>query len=392
MLTDQIIIYFVICALIALSLGFLMSLIRLPVFTGYILAGALLGPHGTGFVSDTDLMNQLGSVGVVLLLFFIGVEISPRQIIEKWRIAVLGTLLQVLFSVAAVGLLGLLFDWPVARIVLLGFVISLSCTAVVVDFLKGRGEMGTAIGQNLLAILVMQDLFVVPMLITLGLLGGEGVEVFTLWRQLAGCVLIVSVLLWVVRRDQLSFPVMDRLSAQPDLQVFSALLFCFAMAFITGMLQLSTALGSFFAGMLVGRTKELHWIDNKLEAIKIIFVALFFASVGALIDTRFLLDYWVEVVFLVVLVLLVNTLINAGLLKLLGVDAWDSVYGGALLAHVGEFSFVLAAIGLNVMIVTEVSYQLTVATIALTLFLGPVWVGLVRRMLGRRPAGSSVMS
>ena len=126
MLTDQIIIYFVVCAFVALSLGLSMSLVRLPVFTGYILAGALLGPHGIGFIADLDLMNQLGSVGVVLLLFFIGVEISPKEIIEKWRIALLGTLLQVMLSVGVVSLLGLFFNWPLARIVLIGFVISLS--------------------------------------------------------------------------------------------------------------------------------------------------------------------------------------------------------------------------------------------------------------------------
>ncbi len=384
MLTDQIIIYFVVCALVALSLGLTMSLVKLPVFTGYILAGALLGPHGIGFIADLNLMNQLGSVGVVLLLFFIGVEISPKEIIEKWRIALLGTLLQVLLSVGVVSLLGLYFDWPLARIVLIGFVISLSCTAVVIDYLKSRGEMNSPIGQNLLAILVMQDLFVVPMLIILGLLGGDGVEVSTVWRQLLGCILIFGALVWVIRKDQITIPGLDRLREQPELKVFTALLICFALAFVTGILQLSTALGSFLAGILVGRTRESQWINSKLEAIKIIFVALFFASVGALIDLHFLLDNWLQITLLVAVVFITNTLINAGLLKMLGVGSWDSIYGGALMAHVGEFSFVLAAIGLNVMIVTEIAYQLTISTIALTLFLGPVWVGSIRKFLGQK--------
>ncbi|NNF48193.1 MAG: cation:proton antiporter, partial [Desulfofustis sp.] len=360
------------------------SLVRLPVFTGYILAGALLGPHGIGFIADLDLMNQLGSVGVVLLLFFIGVEISPKEIIEKWRIALLGTLLQVMLSVGVVSLLGIFFDWPLARIILIGFVISLSCTAVVIDYLKSRGEMNSPIGQNLLAILVMQDLFVVPMLIILGLLGGDGVEVSTVWRQLLGCVLIFGALVWVIRKDQITIPGLDRLREQPELKVFTALLICFALAFVTGILHLSTALGSFLAGILVGRTRESQWINSKLEAIKIIFVALFFASVGALIDLDFLLDNWLQIALLVAVVFITNTLINAGLLKMLGVDSWDSIYGGALMAHVGEFSFVLAAIGLNVMIVTEIAYQLTISTIALTLFLGPVWVGSVRKFLGQK--------
>ncbi|MBT8147129.1 MAG: cation:proton antiporter, partial [Gammaproteobacteria bacterium] len=309
MLTDQIIIYFVVCAFVALSLGLAMSLVRLPVFTGYILAGAILGPHGIGFINDLGLMNQLGSVGVVLLLFFIGIEISPKEIIQKWRIALLGTLLQVMLSVGIVSLLGLYFDWPLARIVLIGFVISLSCTAVVIDYLKSRGEMDSPIGQNLLAILVMQDLFVVPMLIILGLLGGDGIEASTLWKQFLGCILIFSAMVWVVRKDEITIPALTRMREQPELQVFLALLICFALAFLTGILHLSTALGSFLAGILVGRTRESQWVYSELEAIRIIFVALFFASVGALIDMRFLLDNWFQFVLLVALVFLSKTII-----------------------------------------------------------------------------------
>jgi len=381
MLTDQIIIYFLVCGFVALGFGLLMSLMRLPVFTGYILAGALLGPHGIGFLTDTALMNQLGSIGVVLLLFFIGMEISPKQLLASWRVTFVGTLLQVILSVAVVCLLGLFFDWPLARMVLIGFVISLSCSAVVIDGLKSRGEMNTRIGQNLLGISIMQDLLVVPMLIVLGFLGGDAVEVSTLWRQLLGCVLIAGLLVWIVRTEQIIIPLLHRLNSQPDLQVFSALLFCVVLAFVTGMLQLSTALGSFLAGMIIGRMKESEWVTAKLDAVKIIFVALFFASVGALIDGRFLAAYWEQIVLLVVLTFLANTLINAVILRFLGMAGRDAVYGGALLAHVGEFSFVLAAIGLNAMIVTDVSYQLTVAIIAITLFLGPVWTALVRLLL-----------
>ncbi|NQV69886.1 MAG: cation:proton antiporter [Pseudohongiella sp.] len=386
MLTDPIIIYFVVCSFVALAFGLLMLLLKLPVFAGYILAGALLGPYGLGLFTDLVLINQLGSIGVVMLLFFIGVEVSPKELITKWRVALVGTLLQIGLSVGAVSLIGLMFDWPLARVILLGFVISLSCTAVVIDYLKTRGEADKPIAHNLLGILIMQDLFVVPMLVILGMLDGEGVAASTLWRQLVGSVLVLAVLIWEVKTEVVSNKFLDKLREQAEMQVFFALLLCFAFSFVTGYLHLSTALGAFIAGMLVGRMSDADWISSNLMSIKVVFVALFFASVGALLNPRFLIVNWQQILLLVMLIFVANTIINAGILKVLGIEKWESIYGGALLAHVGEFSFVLAAIGLNAGIVVETSYQLTVAVIALTLLLGPLWVNLVRKLIGNRLA------
>ena len=282
MVTDPIVLYFVVSALVALAFGLLTNLLKMPLFSGYVIAGAILGPFGLGFFSDLELINQLGSIGVILLLFFIGLEISPSLIVKSWKIALIGTILQVFLSVAVVSLIGLMLDWPLPRVVLIGFVISLSCTAVVVDYLKQRGEEGSPITQKILAILVMQDIMVVPMLVVLGLLGGTGVESDTLIRQLIGGVVIAALFVWEVRTEIISVKVLDSVRDHPEMRVFFSLLLCFTFALITGYLHLSSALGAFFAGMLVGRIQKGNWISEHLVSIKVIFVALFFASVGAL--------------------------------------------------------------------------------------------------------------
>ncbi len=381
MFTDPLILYFIVSAFVVLGFGFLLSAFKLPVFIGYILAGVLLGPYTFGFYEDLEVINQLGSIGVVLLLFFIGMEVSPRDLLAKWRIALFGTTLQISVTVALVAALGYLFAWPINRIILLGFVISLSCTAVVVDYMKQKREEDSEIYKNLVAILIAQDVLMVPMLVILGLIGGEQIESSTIVRQLFGSILVVVALVWVMRSKRLKIPFIERLESNHELHVFSALLFCFALSFITGILYLSTALGSFIAGLIIGRTAESRRVRTNLESIKVIFVALFFGSVGALINPAFLMDYLLEITVLLALLFVVNTLINAGILKLLGCTADDSLYGGALLAHIGEFSFVLAAIGLNSMIVSEVAYQITIAVIALSLLFGPMWVAVVRRLL-----------
>ncbi len=386
MYQEPLVLYFVVGAIAVVVSGLAMAALRQPMITGYILAGFVLGPHGVGLVQDQTTVAQLGAVGVVLLLFFIGLDVSPRQMIRNWRVALIGTSLQVMISMALVGLLGAVFDWPLARTVLIGMVISLSCTAVVIDHLARRGQLETRVARDTLVILIAQDIFVIPMMVLLGLLGGEGVDGKTLALQCVGGLLIVGLVAWAITRERVELPLVRRLSAQREMQVFVSLLLCFGLAFMSGVMQLSTALGAFAAGLIVGQTRDVEWIRGHLDALRVVFVAIFFASIGMLIDIHVLSEYWRELVILVWLVFVTNTLLNAGILRFLGRTWPESLYAGALLAHVGEFSFVLAAIGLHAGIVGLVAYQMTVAAIAISLALGPAWAMLVERFL---PAGWS---
>ena len=366
-----------------LLLGLALRRLGQPEIIGYLIAGALIGPQGFGWLNDAATIEHLGTLGVTLLLFFIGMEVSPTKLVQGWRVALLGTLLQILASVSLVWLIGLWFDWSLARVVLLGFVISLSSTAVVLKLLKDKGELDTPSGRDVLMVLLAQDLAVVPMLILLSLLGGEQPAAGTLILQGVGAVLVVGLGGWLATRDRIDLPLLHWVREDREFQVFASLLICFGLAFVTGLLQLSTALGAFVGGMLVASARETEWVHHSLEPFRTLFVALFFVSVGLLIDLEFIAGHWLQIGLLVLAVLLSNTFVNALVLRTLRVGWRQSLLSAAMLAQIGEFSFVLAAAGLQASIISDYAYQTTVAVIAISLILSAPWIALMRRLTRR---------
>jgi len=359
---------------IILILGILLQAFRQPQLVGYIAAGIIIGPAGLGIVTNEALIQHLGAMGVTLLLFFIGMEVSPYKLVGGWRIAILGTLFQVVVSVGCVALVGIWLDWSLARIVLLGFVISLSSTAVVLKLLKDRGELESRAGNNVLLILLAQDLAVVPMLIGISFLAGERPEATTLARQALGGARVIRIAVYTATREYIRLPLAGRIRRDQELQVFAALLICFGLAFITGALGLSSALGAFVGGMIVASAQETDWVHHALEPVRVIFVGILFVSMGMLVDTGFFIEYWRQVLALVFGVFVTNTFINALVLRALGETWRTSLYSAALLAQIGEFSFVLVSVGLSAGIIGGFAYQMTIAVIALSLLLSPAWI------------------
>ena len=144
------------------ALGFLIRRLRQPLVIAYLVAGVVLGPHGSGLIPAGAVLDRLGALGVLLLLFFVGMEISPAALLARWRVALIGTALQVAISVASVAAVGSFLGWEAPRIVLLGFVLSLSSTAVVLQLLRQRAGEDSEVAQDVTAILLAQDLAIVP--------------------------------------------------------------------------------------------------------------------------------------------------------------------------------------------------------------------------------------
>lgn len=378
---DPIMSYLVGAILAVLILGLILRAIRQPYVIGYLLAGIILGPHGFALITDEALLTRLGAIGVVLLLFFIGMEVSPKKLIDNWKVAVIGTLLQIFISVGCVWPLGQYLDWPLARIVLIGFVISLSSTAVVLNLLQDWKEIDSKVGQNVLVILLAQDLAVIPMLIILSMLGSAQGEHSNLWLQLAGASIMAAIIGYIAVKEKIHLPLNKYLGDDHELHVFAALCICLGLALLTGLAELSTALGAFVAGMVIGAAKETQWVHHSLESFRIVFVALFFVSIGMLVDLAFIKEHWLQVSALVLLVIITNTFINGTILRMLG-DSWrDSLYAGTLLSQIGEFSFVLAAVGIQSHIISSYSYQMTIAVISISLLISPPWIMLVKLFL-----------
>ncbi len=382
---DPIMPYLVGSVLAVLILGLVLRSIRQPYVIGYLIAGIVLGPHGVALITDEDMLSHLGAVGVVLLLFFIGMEVAPKKLVDNWKVAVLGTLLQIFISVGCVWPLGLFLDWPISRIVLIGFVISLSSTAVVLKLLQDWKEFDSKVGQNVLVILLAQDLAVIPMLIILSMLGGVHSEASDIWLQLIGAAAMAAIIAYIAVKETIHLPLGKYLGNDHEIQVFAALCICLGLSLLTGLAQLSTALGAFVGGMVIGAAKETQWVHHSLESFRIVFVALFFVSIGMLVDLSFIQNHWLQVGALVILVIITNTFINGAILRMLG-DNWrDSLYAGTLLSQIGEFSFVLAAVGIQSSIITNYGYQMTIAVISITLLVSPPWIMLVKLLLKNKP-------
>lgn len=369
--------------LVVLLLGLLLQFFRQPQLVGYIVTGMVIGPSGLGLIEDTKLVEHLGALGVTLLLFFIGMEVSPKKLATGWRIAVFGTLFQIIVSVLTVWGIGQAFGWSIQRVVLLGFVISLSSTAVVLKLLKDNNELESRSGENVLLILLAQDLAVIPMLIFVSLLSGSAIEQSVIITQIIGGMVMVAFSAWVLTRTSIRLPFASVLKKDHELQLFAALLACFGMAFITGFLGLSAALGAFVAGLVIAAARETEWVHHALDPLRIVFVAILFVSMGMLLNIQFLQQHIALLLTLLVGVLLTNTLINALILKAFGNNWGDSLYSGALLSQVGEFSFVLATVGLQVGLITQFGYQATIALIALSLLVSPVWIQLSKHLINR---------
>ncbi|OIQ03260.1 MAG: cation/H(+) antiporter [Zetaproteobacteria bacterium CG06_land_8_20_14_3_00_59_53] len=367
----------------ALLLATIMREIRLPAAIAYIITGMIVGPTGLGLVHDRELLTHMGEIGVIMLLFFVGMEVELPRLIASWRIAVLGTAAQIAVSVLVCVGAAIFFDTSWKAGVLLGFIVSMSSTAVVLTMLKDSDELEQPFGQNALGVLLMQDLAIVPMMIVIGILGGgeEGVSVSSILVQLIGGTLLVGAAVYMMRTPGWKIP--DWLHQGTDRRVMMGLLLCFAAATLTALLGLSAPFGAFLAGMLLHATDQADWVEEHLRSVYIVFVAIFFLSVGMLVDAHFVLGHMPLMFGLTLAVLLLNSGINSLVLRALG-ETWpQALLTGAVLGQIGEFSFLLAAMGLSLGLMDETSHRIIMAVIALSLLLSPLWMMMIKNLIRR---------
>ena len=375
---DHLLLEFVLIIFAALAMLFAFHWFKQPSIIAYILAGVVIGPFGFGLISDTALITILGELGVLMLLFFIGTEISLSHLIRNWRVVVLGTVLQISGSVAFMSMLGFFFDWELPRIILLGFVISLSSTAVILKYLEERGMIASKIGKDVVGVLLAQDLLIVPMLIILSTFGGS-FEVSILVLQMTGAFLI-GLFLFIVFRKKITLPErIGKFIQDGDNKLFAALMLCFGAALVTSAFHLSLGMGAFIGGIVAARIRNLDWIREELHSYKTLLLALFFVSIGLLLDLNFLLENIFLVLAILGSIILINTFINSMIFKSLKRPWKYSIYAGVLLAPLGEFSFFLASVGFQTGVIGDYGYQMAIAIVVLSLTLSPLWIRLFKR-------------
>ena len=369
--------------LVALITGAALTRLRQPALVGYLLTGLILGPSGFALVETREYVSFLADLGVLLLLFFVGMELSLRSFRAIWKIAVATSILQAAIAVFLMWVLSHLFGWSNGAAVLLGFVIALSSTAVAIKMLEDMNLLRTQLGQLTVAILIAQDLAIIPMMLILGHIAGDGdVSTWAGVGKVAISALVLAALVAILsRRAKINLPFAKSVARSPELRPLYGTAVCFGAATMTGLLGLSTVYGAFLAGLLVGNSRMRGVIRRGVQPLQNILVMVFFVSIGLLIDMTYVSDHLLEVVLILLIVTVGKSAVNIGILMLLREPWPHALISGLMLAQVGEFSFVLGALGLQMKLISPDEFQLVITVTAFSLIISPLWLVVARRLL-----------
>lgn len=369
----------------AFAVGAVVKRLNQPVLVGYILAGVALGPTALGIVANHDDISFLAELGILLLLFVVGMELDAHRFAEVYKVATVTALGQIAASLAIVAGAGALLGWDVARIVVFGFAIATSSTAVGIRLLDDMGETGKPTGNTAIGILIAQDLALIPMLLIVDALQpGNEFNMWALGRLGVGIAVMMILLYGMARRGwtlQNFTPRWLHLNAfaDKDHRMLAALAFCFGCAALAGAVGLSASYGAFLAGLLIGSTSESHAYEKQIKPIFDLLIMVFFFSVGLLLDVPFIMKQWMVILTLLFSLMLVKTIFTTYLLSKLGLSRRHALLIGAALGQVGEFAFVIAALGLSMGAVQEDEYKILIAVVALSLIITPIWLVLLQR-------------
>jgi CPA2 family monovalent cation:H+ antiporter-2 len=370
---------------------------RLVPIVGFLLAGVLIGPHALGLVKDVELVSSAAEVGVILLLFSIGIEFSLEKLAKLQRLIFGGGALQVGLATAAVtGLLVLLgVDWRAS--LFSGFLVSLSSTAIVLKLLGDRGEVASGHGQVSMGLLIFQDLAVVAMVLLVPMLTGQGGSTLGILWALAKALGIIAVVLVGARRWMPRLLEGVARTCSPELFLLTVVAVCFGTAYLTSLAGVSLSLGAFLAGLLVSESRFSEHVLGEVLPLQILFSAVFFVSVGMLLDWRFLVSHLPLVLAVVAAILVVKVLTTGVSALALGYRPPVAAASALSLAQIGEFSFVLERSGRELGLFPagrETGSQTFIAATVTLMVLTPVlsqvgaWVaGRLERHASRPPPG-----
>lgn len=376
--------------LAALIAGFLCSKLKQPIIAGYVLAGVAIGPYGAALISNITQIETLAELGVALLLFVLGLEVSLRKILSSGKNIIFAALSQLIFTTICAWIFalatGLIINHSDGFV--FGAICALSSTVVATKILMVRGEADSAHGQLLVAMLLIQDIGLVPIMVILpalspaasatsanflpDLLLAIGKAAFLITFVFFGATKIIPQLLKFVTRTN-----------SREIFLLSLIVLCIGIAWSSQELGLSLALGAFLAGAIISESPYGYQALADLLSVKDLFSTVFFVSVGMLLDPSFIWRNPLEVAIFVLLILLGKIIIGA-LSARLAVASWISaLLVGVGLAQIGEFSFVLATVARSLKFLPDDAYDLFLAGAVITLIVSPVLMSFLPRLLWR---------
>ncbi len=369
---------------VSIAVVFLFHQFRLPSIAGFLVAGALIGPHGLNLISDIETVQVLAEIGIVLLLFTIGIEFSLKHLASLRRLLLIAAPIQVggVIAIALAG--GLLVGLPVPQAIFWGFLLSLSSTAIVLKALAASGDSDSPHGRATIGILVFQDLAVVPMILLTPILaspsdGALSSVLFTLGKSIlvVGCIVAGA---WFAVPRLLEHIVRSR---SRELFLLTVIVMCLGIAWLTSLGGLSLALGAFIAGLVISESEYSHQAIAEVLPFRDSFNSLFFVSIGILMDWRILLEYPIVVIGLLIFVLLVKFVTGTAAVLAVSMPPRSAVMTGIALAQVGEFSFILAQVGQDDNLLSGAPYQIFLAVSVCSMIITPFLMQLSPH-IGRR--------
>lgn len=346
--------------------------IRLPSILGFLVTGILIGPHGLGLVSESEQIELISEIGVILLLFVIGMELSIKHMVSIKNTVFIGGSLQVGLTILVAGS-GYYFlgnSWEESLFV--GFLFSLSSTAIVLKVLQDRNEMSAPQGRNALAILIFQDIIVVPMMLFTPIIAGQGGDV-------TGSILMlllktaVVILITILSARYLVPRLMHGIAKTDSQELFliTTITICFAVAFLTAEAGLSLALGAFLAGLVISESEYSHQATSVILPFRELFTSFFFISVGMLLDLQFFWGNIGIVMLIVVAVFFIKSIIAALAIAVLKYPPRTFLLTGLALFQVGEFAFILSKVGIQYDLLAPETNQYFLAISIVSMLLTP---------------------
>jgi CPA2 family monovalent cation:H+ antiporter-2 len=358
--------------LVSVPVAFICLRLKLPLLVGLMLTGIAIGPYAFGLVKDIDAIEQLAEIGVMLLLFTIGLEFSLRRLAEMKRLVLLGGGLQVVITIAVTAGVAIFLGRSINQAIFFGFLVALSSTAIVLKSYVERNEVDSPHGRAGVAVLLFQDISIVFMLLAVPLLGGEDIVSFTsIVLNLGSSLLALALLVlaaWFLLPKFLKQVAHLR---SPEAFLLTVVLVCLGMSWVTSHFGLSLALGAFIAGMVLADSEYSHQVTSEVLPFRDVFNSVFFVSIGMLLSLSALVANILPVIGLVLGLILVKALIVWAIVRILGYPQRIATMTGIGLAQIGEFSFVLAKTGQGASLLPESDYQSFLAASIISMIATP---------------------
>ena len=363
---------------------FVLQKLKLPSIIGFLLTGIIIGPHGLSLINAVEQVEVLSEIGVILLLFVIGMELSLKQLASIKKTVFIGGLLQVGITAVVTGLIYYFLGYSWSESVFVGFLFSLSSTAIVLKTLQDRKEISAPHGRNALAILIFQDIIVVPMMLVTPLIAGESTNI---GMSILSLVLksVVVIVITIISARYIVPKLMHAVAKTNSKELFLLVTFtlCFAVAFFTSEVGLSLALGAFIAGLIISESDYSHQATSIILPFRELFTSFFFVSVGMLLDLNFFVGNIPTIMLLVLLVFIIKSIIAGLAVAALKYPTRTVLLTGLSLFQVGEFAFILSKVGIRYNLLTAQTNQYFLSVSIVSMILTPFIIIFSERIANR---------